>query len=86
LKLCWQSKTFGIDRQDKDKDDNDIVKEVEEPEEYHLDKAVEGKERTREEDLEQQVEMLREEVCSVRADIEKFSTNDDCKYDIPDGI
>jgi hypothetical protein len=83
VKLCWQSKTFRVGRQDKAKD---IVKEVEEPEEYHLEKAVQGKERTREEDLEQQVEMLREEVCSVRADIEKFATNDDCKYDIPDGI
>lgn len=80
VKLCWRDKTFRIGRKDKDKD---IVKEVEEPEEYHLKKAVDGKERTREEDLEQQVEMLRDEVCSVRADIDKFSTNEDCKYDTP---
>lgn len=78
VKLCWQGKIFGVIRQDKD---NDIVKEVEEPQEYHLNKAVDGKERTREEDLEHQVEMLRDEVCSVRADIEKFSTIEDDKYD-----
>ena len=80
VKLFCRGKTFRIGRKDKDKD---IIKEVEEPEEYHLKKAVEGKERTREEDLEQQVEMLRDEVCSVRADIDKFSTNEDCKYDTP---
>ncbi|MBL7146466.1 MAG: hypothetical protein ISS76_19660, partial [Phycisphaerae bacterium] len=73
-------KIFGVIRQDKD---NDIVKEVEEPQEYHLNKAVDGKERTREEDLEHQVELLRDEVCSVRADIEKFTKNEDCKYDTP---
>jgi hypothetical protein len=82
VKLCWQSKTFRIGRKDKAKD-KDIVQEVEEPEEYHLEKDVERKERTREEDLEHQVEMLREEVCSVRADIEKFTKNEDCKYDTP---
>ena len=80
MKLCWQSKSFRISRQDKDKD---IVKEFEEPEEYHLEKVVERKERTREEDLEHQVEMLREEVCSVRSDLEKFTNNEDCKYDTP---
>jgi len=79
IKLCFQSKTFRIGRQDKD---SDIVKEVEELE-YHLEKAVEGRERTREEDLERQVEMLRDEVCSVRADIEKLSTIEDCKVDSP---
>ena len=45
IKLCFQSKTFRIGRKDKAED---IVKEAEEPEEYHLEKAVEGKERTRE--------------------------------------
>ena len=79
VKLCWQSKTFHIGRQYKDKD---IVKEIEELE-YHLEKDVEGKERTREEGLEHQVKMLRDEVCSVRADIEKFSTIEDGKYDTP---
>lgn len=73
VKLCWQSKTFRIARQNKDKD---IVEEVEKPEEYHLEKDVQRKERTREEDLERQVEMLREEVCGVRADMEKFTKND----------
>jgi len=80
VKICWRGKTFRIGRQDKEKD---IVKEVEEPQEYHLKKAVEGKERTREEDLEHQVDMLIDEVCSVRADIEKFSTIEDVKYDTP---
>jgi hypothetical protein len=81
VKLCWQSKSFRIGRQDKD-EDKDIVKEIEELE-YHLEKDVERKERTREEDLEHQVEMLRDEVCSVRSDIEKLSQTEDCKYDTP---
>ena len=72
VKLCWQDKSFHIDRQYKDKD---IVKEIEVLE-YHIEKDVEGTERTREEDLEHQVEMLRDEVCSVRADIKKFAKND----------
>ena len=80
VKLCWQRKSFRSIHQDKAKD---IVKEFEQPEEYHLEKVVERKERTREEDLEHQVEMLREEVCSVRSDLEKFTNNDDCKYDTP---
>ena len=79
VKLFWQSKSFRVGRQDKDKD---IVKETEELE-YHLEKDVEGTERTREEDLEHQVEMLRDEVCSVRADIKKLAKNEDCKYDTP---
>ena len=82
VKLCWQNKTFRFGRQDKAKD-NDIVEEEEEPAEYHLEKEVQRKERTREEDLEHQVEMLREEVCSVRADMKKFTKNEDCKYDTP---
>lgn len=77
IKLCFQSKSIRIGRKDKD-----IIKEVEEPE-YYLEKAIEGKARTREEELEHQVEMLRDEVCSVRADIEKLSTNKDCKADSP---
>ena len=80
VKLCWQNKTFRFGRQVKAKD---IVEEVEEPAEYHLEKDVQRKERTREEDLEHQVEMLREEVCSVRADMKKFTKNEDCKYDTP---
>ena len=80
VKLCWQSKTFRIARKDKDED---IVEEVEIPEEYHLEKDVQRKERTREEDLERQVEMLRDEVCSVRTDMKKLTKNDDCKYDTP---
>ncbi len=79
VKLCWQDKSFRIGRKDKD---NDIVKEVEKLE-YHLEKDVEEKERTREEELERQVEILRDEVCSVRADIEKVTKNEDCKYDTP---
>ncbi len=82
VKLCWQNKTFRISRQDKAKD-NDIVEEVEEPEEYHIEKDVQRKERTREEDLEHQIEMLREEVCSVRADMNKLTKNEDCEYDTP---
>ena len=78
VKQCWQSKTFRIGRQNKD---DDIVKEEEL--EYHLEKDVEEKDRTREEDLEHQVEMLRDEVCSIRADIGKFTNNDNCKYDTP---
>lgn len=80
VKQCWQSKSFNIVRQDKAKD---IVEEFEEPEEYHLEKNVPRKERTYEEDLEHQVEMLREEVCSVRSDLEKYKNKDDCKYDTP---
>jgi len=80
LKLCWQSKSFSIARQDKAQD---IVKEFEEPEEYHLEKVVQKKERIYEEDLAHQVEMLREEVCSVRSDLEKYKNNNDCKYDTP---
>lgn len=79
IKLCFQSKTFRIGRQDKD---NDIVEEVEELE-YHLEKAVEGRGRTREEELEHQVEMLKDEVCSVRKDIEKLSTIEDGKVNSP---
>jgi hypothetical protein len=80
VKLCWQSKSFHIAQHDKDKD---IVRDFEEPEEYHIEKVVERKEKTREEELVQQVEMLREEVCSVRSDLEKFKNNDDCNYDTP---
>jgi hypothetical protein len=80
VKLCWQSKSFRVSGQDKAKD---IVEEFEEPEEYHIEKAVVAKERTREEDLENQIEMLREEVCSVRADMKKLTKNDDCKYESP---
>ena len=79
MELFWQSKTFRIGRKDKD---NDIVKEVEEIE-YYLDKAVEGKERTREEELEQQVDIRRDEVSSVHTGIEKFTKDEDCKYDTP---
>ena len=74
VKLCWQSKTFRIARRDKNKN---IVQEVEEPEEYHLEKVVERKERTREEDLEHQVDMLREEVCNVHAGDEKSANAGD---------
>ena len=81
VKLCWQNKSFRTGR--KDKDDEDIVEEVEIPEEYHLEKDVQRKERTREEDLERQVEMLRDEVCSVRTDMKKLTKNDDCKFDTP---
>ncbi|MDT8301063.1 MAG: hypothetical protein RQ760_06220 [Sedimentisphaerales bacterium] len=78
VKLCWQSKSFRSVRRVKAQD---IVKEFEEPKEYHLEKDVERKERTYEEDLEHQVEMLREEVCSVRSDLEKYKNKDDCKSD-----
>jgi hypothetical protein len=83
VKLCWQSKSFLIARNDKAKD---ILQDVEAPEEYHLEQNVQRKEMTREEDLEHQVDMLRKEVCSVRADLEKFSQTEDSKYDIPDWI
>ena len=79
VKLCWQDKSFRIGRQHKDKD---TVKEIENLE-YYLEKDVEAKERTREEELERQVEMLRDEVFSVRADIEKVAKNEDCQYDSP---
>ena len=45
--------------------------------------VVQRKERTYEEDLEHQVEMLRAEVSSVRSDLEKYKNNDDCKSDTP---
>jgi hypothetical protein len=79
IKLCIQSKSFRISRKDKKKD---IFQEVEATE-YHIEKAVVGKERTREKELEHQVDMLREEVCSVRADIEKLTTIEDPKVDSP---
>jgi hypothetical protein len=79
IKFCFKSKSFHISRMDKD---DDIVKEVEVLE-YHIEKAVEGKDKAREEELVQEVEMLKDEVCSVRADIEKLSTTADNKYDIP---
>jgi len=80
VKQCWQSKSFGSVRREKAQD---IVKEFEEPKEYHLEKDVPRKERAYEEDLEHQVEMLREEVCSVRSDLEKYKNKDDGKYNTP---
>jgi len=79
IKVCFKSKSLHIRRMDKD---DDIVKEVEALE-YHIEKAVEGKNKAREEELVQEVEMLKDEVCSVRADIEKLSTTAQSKYDIP---
>lgn len=79
IKLCIQSKSFRINRRDKKKD---IFQEVE-AREYQIEKAIEGKARTREEELEHQVGMLRDEVCSVRAAIKKLSTIEDCKADSP---
>ncbi len=82
IKLCFKSKSFHISRQDKDKKDDDIVKEVEELE-YYIEKAVEGKDKTREAELAEEVKMLKDEVCSVRSDIEKLSTIEESKYDTP---
>ena len=75
IKRFFQSKIFLIDHQDKEYDMNKEVKELE----YHLSTAVNERECTRVEDLEHQVELLRKEVCSIRADIEKLSTNKDSK-------
>ena len=62
-KLCFQSKSFHISRKDKYKD---IAQGVE-VREYDIEKAVEGKERAREGELEHQVDMLRRNVqCSGR--------------------
>jgi hypothetical protein len=63
--------------------EKDNPHEFEEIEEYDTEKPVEGKERIREEELEHQVELLRDEVCSVRAAIEKLSTIEICKADSP---
>jgi hypothetical protein len=88
VKLCIQSKTIHIGRNPikdalrKLEKDKEIDQEVEEPE-YYLEKGVEGKAGAREEELERQVETLRDELCSVRADIEKLSTIEDCKADSP---
>ena len=79
IKLCFQSKSFRISRKGKDKD---IVQEVEVME-YNIEKPVEGKDRANEEELVQQVEMLRDEVCSVRANIEKLSQIQDKRYNTP---
>jgi len=57
----------------------DINKEVEELE-HHLSKAVDEKEGTCEEELEHQIKILRDEVCSIRAEIEKLSKIKDSKY------
>ena len=73
MKLCFQSKIFLISRQEKD---YDINKEVEELEHHQ---AVDEKESTCEEGLEHQIKMLRDEACSIRADIEKLSTIEDSK-------
>jgi hypothetical protein len=75
MKCCLQSKIFLISHKDKD---YDINKEVEELE-HHLSKAVDEKESTCEEELEHQIKMLRDEVCSIRGDIEKLSTIEDSK-------
>ena len=64
-----------IGHQDKEYDMNKEVEELE----YHLSTADDERECTRVEDLEQQIELLRNEVCSVRADIEKLSTIKDSK-------
>ena len=79
IKLFYQNKILCIGSQD---EDEEIVKEVEELE-YHIEKTVDANEKINEEELEHQLETLREEVCSVRSDIEKLSTIEDCKYDIP---
>jgi prefoldin subunit 5 len=54
---------------------NEEVEELE----HNLSTAIEEKESTNLEDLERQIEMLRNEVCSIRADIEKLSTTKDSK-------
>jgi hypothetical protein len=76
MKRCLPSKIFLISRQEKD---YDINKEVEELE-HHLSKAVDEKESTCEEEMENQIKMLRDEVCSIRAEIEKLSKIKDSKY------
>ncbi len=71
----FQSKIFLIGHQDKEFDMNKEVEELE----YHLSTAVDEKECTHIEDLEHQIELLRNEICSIRADIEKLSTIEDSK-------
>ena len=64
IQLCLESKGFHISHNPvkealrKLEKDNDIAEEVE-VREYDIENAVEGKERTREEELEHQVDMLR---------------------------
>lgn len=56
----------------------DMNKEVEELE-YHLSTAVDEKESPHIEDMEHQIELLRNEICSMRTHIEKLSTAEDNK-------
>ena len=91
IKHCFQGNSLHIrsnpikDALKKLEKEKDNPQEFEEIEEYDIEKPVEGKERTREEELEHQIEVLREEVCSIRADIEKLSTIDDSKVDSQKG-
>jgi hypothetical protein len=75
MKHFFQSKIFLIGSKYKEYDMNEEVEDLE----YNLSTAIKEKESTNLEDLEHQVETLRNEVCSIRADIEKLSTIKDSK-------
>jgi len=68
-KFCIQNLSFRIHT---DKKNKDIFHEAENLE-YQMYKPVEEKDRTREEELIHQVEMLRDEVFSVGSNIDKLS-------------
>jgi hypothetical protein len=75
IKRFFRNKIFRIGHQDDEEYDmNTKVEELE----YHLSTAVDEKESTRE-DLKRQIEMLRNEICSIHSEIEKLSTIEDTK-------
>lgn len=73
IKPFFQSKFFLIRHQAKEYDMNKEVEELE----YNLSTAIDEKEDTTVENLEHQIEMMRNEICSMRAHIEKPSTIED---------
>jgi hypothetical protein len=79
IKLFFESRSFTHRRKKKD---HDVTEEIEEPELY-IEKPIEGKEGLREGELVQQVETLRDEVCSVRSNIERLSAIEEDKFNSP---
>jgi uncharacterized protein HemX len=69
LAFCFRGKLFRTGFHNKAEAIFDEAKELE----HHLEIAIEEKDKTHEEELEHQVEMLRDQVGSLREDIEKLS-------------
>lgn len=75
IKHFFRNKIFRIGYQEEEYDMNEEVEELE----YNLSTAIGEKESTTLEDIEHQIEILKNEVCSIRADIEKLTTGEDTK-------